>query len=152
MGTSRELQLRAGESATIGSYSLTFVEARQVSEPHRRAQVAVVSVSRNGKDLGAMLPRMNQYDTQREPVGTPAVRTFLLEDLYLSILNIDTESGTVDLHALVNPMVAWIWAATGLMALGGLIALVPRRRTDAVGVRAAVMADSGGYGAAAPQR
>src|SRR4029453_2383377 len=37
MGTSRELQLREGESATIGSYTLTFLRAQQVSEPHRQA-------------------------------------------------------------------------------------------------------------------
>jgi hypothetical protein len=27
-------------------------------------------------------------------------------------------------------MVAWIWVATGVMALGGLAALVPARRTQ----------------------
>ena len=152
MGTSRELHLRQGESATIGSYTLTFVKAQEVSEPHRQAQVAVVAVKEGGKDLGTMLPRMNQYEIQREPVGTPAVRSFLTEDLYLSILNLDIDAGTVDLHALVNPMVGWIWAATGLMAIGGLIALIPRRASEAVSVRSAAMAEAGGYGAAAQQR
>ena len=28
---------------------------------------------------------------------------------------------------MVNPMVGWIWAATGLMALGSLVSLVPAR-------------------------
>jgi cytochrome c biogenesis factor len=55
------------------------------------------------------------------------VRTFLFEDVYLSVLNIETAGGKVGLLALVNPMVGWIWGATGLMALGGLLALWPRR-------------------------
>ena len=38
-------------------------------------------------------PRMNQYATEREPIGTPAVRTSLKEDLYLSVMNIDPERG-----------------------------------------------------------
>ena len=70
---------------------------------------------------------MNQYERQREPIGTPAVRSALFEDLYLSVMNIDPASGTLGLLALVNPMVGWIWAATALMALGSLLALVPAR-------------------------
>jgi len=34
-------------------------------------------------------------------------------------------------------MVGWIWGSTAVMALGGLIALVPRRREDAKIVGAA---------------
>jgi len=55
---------------------------------------------------------MNQYESQREPIGTPAVRTSLTEDLYLSIHNIDPGNRTVGLLVLVNPMVGWIWIAT----------------------------------------
>ena len=60
-----------------------------MSEPHREAIVARVAVSRGGRDLGFLSPRMNQYERQREPIGTPAVRSSLFEDLYLSVMNID---------------------------------------------------------------
>jgi cytochrome c-type biogenesis protein CcmF len=80
---------------------------------------------------------MNQYDSQREPVGTPAVRTSLREDLYLSVMNIDPAQGTLGLLALVNPMVGWIWIATAIMALGGVIALLPTRATAPAAARAA---------------
>ena len=46
MGTSIEVQLRQGEKATLGAYELTFVKAERVSEPHREALVARVSVAR----------------------------------------------------------------------------------------------------------
>jgi cytochrome c biogenesis factor len=55
------------------------------------------------------------------------VRTFLTEDLYLSVMNIDPERGTLGLLAMINPMVGWIWIATGMMAVGGVIALLSRR-------------------------
>ena len=42
-------------------------------------------------------------------------------------MNIDPRAGTLGLLAMVNPMVGWIWIATGIMALGGVIALLPRR-------------------------
>jgi cytochrome c-type biogenesis protein CcmF len=73
---------------------------------------------------------MSQYENQREPIGSPAVRSSLTEDLYLSIHNIDSNS--VGLLVLINPMVSWIWIATAIMALGGLVALVPSMRRMAV--------------------
>jgi cytochrome c-type biogenesis protein CcmF len=131
MGSSIEVQLRQGETARIGAYELTFVKAERVSEPHRDALVARVAVVRGGRDLGMLSPGMNQYENQREPIGTPDVRTSLFEDLYLSALNVDPEGGTLGLHAMVNPMVAWIWVAAAVMAIGGLVALVPARRLAA---------------------
>jgi cytochrome c-type biogenesis protein CcmF len=131
MGISREAQLRVGETTKVGDYTLTFVRADDVQEPHRRSLVATVAVSRNGQDLGTLRPAMNQYAREREPIGTPAVRTSLKEDLYLSVMNIDPEGGTLGLLAMVNPMVGCLWLATGVMALGGLMALLPsRRRAD----------------------
>jgi cytochrome c-type biogenesis protein CcmF len=127
MGTSREVQLKVGEKTEVGAYTLTFTGIDQVSEPHREAVVARVGVSRGGRDLGILSPRMNQYERQREPIGTPAVRSSLFEDLYLSVMNIDAAGGHLGLLAMVNPMVGWIWAATGLMALGSLVSLVPSR-------------------------
>jgi cytochrome c-type biogenesis protein CcmF len=128
MGTSKEIQLRQGESTTLGAYSLTFVNAERVSEPHRESVLARMDVSKNGRPIGSLYPRMNQYESQREPIGTPAVRTSLTEDLYLSIHNIDPGNRTVGLLVLVNPMVGWIWIATAIMALGGLLALMPAWR------------------------
>jgi cytochrome c-type biogenesis protein CcmF len=131
MGTSKELQLREGETATLGKYSLTFLKAEEVREPHRDAVVARIRVARGGRELGEMTPRMNHYESQREPVGTPAVRTALFEDLYLSVMNIDAASGTLGMLAMINPMVAWIWGAAAVMALGGLAALWPGHRAAA---------------------
>jgi cytochrome c-type biogenesis protein CcmF len=132
--------LRPGEKVDLGAYTLTFVGTEQVSEPHRQATIARMAVASKGKDLGVLLPRMNQYESQREPIGTPAVRTFWTEDLYLSIMNLDATGTRLGLLALVNPMVGWIWIATAMMALGGLIALVPRRsETVAVKVQPAAV-------------
>jgi len=131
MGVSKEVQLRRGESFRVGAYTLTFERAESLSEPHRQSLVAWIAVRRGERDLGTLSPRMNQYESQREPIGTPAVRTSLTEDLYLSIMNVDVAGQNLGLLAMVNPMVGWIWVATGIMALGGILALVPRRRAEA---------------------
>src|SRR6266481_6489345 len=96
MGTSKEIQLRAGESTSLGAYTLTFVTAERVSEPHRESIRARMDVSKDGRPLGSLYPRMNQYENQREPI------------------------------------------ATAVMALGGLLALVPSWRGARVSVTATV--------------
>jgi cytochrome c-type biogenesis protein CcmF len=135
-GVSREVHLSVREATQVGAYTLTFVKADDVREAHRRSLVATVAVSRDGKDLGVLRPAMNQYAAEREPIGTPAVRTSLKEDLYLSVMNIDVEGGSLGLLAMVNPMVGCLWLATGVMALGGLMALVPSRRRAVVPIPA----------------
>jgi cytochrome c-type biogenesis protein CcmF len=150
-GISKEVTLRQGESTELGRYRLTFLKAEAVQEPHRQALVAHVGVARDGVELGTLSPRMNHYESQREPIGTPAVRSSLREDLYLSIMNVDAEQGRLGLLALVNPMVGWIWIATAVMALGGLLALVPRR-ADALAVRAEPAAAARALGAAQTSR
>jgi cytochrome c-type biogenesis protein CcmF len=147
MGVSKEVTLTRGESVGLGAYRLTLLATEQVSEPHRMSLVARVGVSRGGREVGVLSPRMNHYDTQREPIGTPAVKTFLTEDLYLSVMNIEPDRGSVGMLIMVNPMVGWIWAATAVMALGGLIALIPARAprpvTAEAVARAGAIAEAG---------
>jgi cytochrome c-type biogenesis protein CcmF len=131
MGTSKEASLGKGESLQIGAYTLTFVGADVVSEPHRESIVARVQIAKGGETLGTLYPRMNQYRTQREPIGTPAVRSSIFEDLYLSAMNIDPQSQRLGLHAMINPMVGWIWGATAVMGVGGLLAMRSSRRERA---------------------
>jgi cytochrome c-type biogenesis protein CcmF len=138
MQTSKELVLKEGESATVGAYTLTYLGPEQRTEPHRTALVARVAVRRGEREIGVLEPRMNHYDTQREPIGTPAVRSSIAEDLYLSVMNIDPQGGTLGLLALVNPLVGWIWLGTGLMAAGGVLALLPAGRRQAVPVETPV--------------
>jgi cytochrome c-type biogenesis protein CcmF len=127
MQESTQAQLRAGQSTQIGKYTLTFLGVREVPEPHRVSTIADMEVRKNGRFIGVLQPRMNQYERQREPIGTPAVKTMLTEDLYLSIMNVNPAAQSVGFQALINPMVGWIWIATGLMGLGGVMALIPMR-------------------------
>ncbi len=136
MSSSKEVELRRGETTTLGAYTLTLQGTEEVQEPNRQALVAHLAVARGGDSLGELAPRMNFYPTQREPVGTPAVRSTLGGDLYLSLMNVDDSGDSVGLLVMTKPLVGWIWAAVLLMAIGGLVAILPRRRPAALAVRA----------------
>ena len=79
-----------------------------------------------GKDKGTLEPRFNHYPTQREPIGTPAVRTTLTHDLYLTVMNVG-EDGRIGLRAIVTPAVVWVWLGVLIMVAGTVICLIPPR-------------------------
>ena len=148
--TSREVRFSRGDSASIAGYTVTFLGAEDRAEPHRQSTIARFAVTKNGRAVTTLAPRMNQYATMREPIGTPDVHSTLAGDLYLSILNVDVAQQSVALHLIVTPMVMWIWIAALVMGLGGLLALIPVRRTSVILTQSAAkgkdleMADSFG--------
>ncbi len=123
--TSREATLAAGSTLDIADYRLTMNGVGRFEEPHLTAQRATVTVEKNGKALGVLEPALNFYRTQREPIGTPAVRTSVTHDLYLTVMNVGGD-GRVGLRAIVTPAVVWIWIGVLLMVAGtGLCLLRP---------------------------
>jgi len=121
--SSGEATLRPGQSMEIGAYALTFDEAEAVREPHRIVRKATVSVAHDGRSVGRLEPSLNQYLTQREPLGTPAVRSTLGHDLYLTLMNLGGD-GSIGLRAIVTPAVTWIWIGVFVMVAGTALCLV----------------------------
>jgi cytochrome c-type biogenesis protein CcmF len=127
MRTTKEARLARGESATLAGYTVTFSGAEEKQEPNRASTIANFAVTKNGRAVATMSPRMNQYATMREPIGTPDVHSTITGDLYLSLLSVDLQTQSVGVSIINTPMVGWIWIAVMLMGVGGLIALIPRR-------------------------
>ena len=123
-----ETALAPGQTASVGDYQLTFERLQLVEEPHLTSQRATIRVARGGRDRGVLEPSLNYYATQREPIGTPKVRTSLTHDLYLTVMNIG-EDGSLGLRAILTPAVVWIWIGVLIMVAGTVICLVPPRPT-----------------------
>ena len=107
----------------IGDYELTFQELQTERAPHRTSQRAIIDVESSGRPKGTLAPALNQYPTQREPMGTPAVKSTLTHDLYLTVMNISAE-GRVGIRAIVTPAVYWIWIGVLVMVFGTAICLI----------------------------
>ena len=131
--SSRELIMARGQSAQAAGYTITFSGIEERAEPHRQSTIARFIVTKGGGPGGGtpvttMEPRMNQYATMREPIGTPAVHSTIVSDLYISIMNVAADQQSVGIVVISTPMVSWIWIAVLLMGVGGLVALIPSRR------------------------
>jgi cytochrome c-type biogenesis protein CcmF len=112
-----EATLKPGGRLDVGDFSLTFDSLALAQEPHLTSQRATVQVSENGASRGTLVPALNFYPTMREPIGTPAVRSTIARDLYLTVMNVGND-GSIGLRAIVTPAVSWIWLGVMVMALG----------------------------------
>jgi cytochrome c-type biogenesis protein CcmF len=125
--TTQEITIVKGETAHAAGVAVTFAGVEQRAEPHRQSTIARFNITKDGKPVTIMEPRMNQYQTMREPIGTPAVHSTLFGDLYISIMNIAPDQQSAGIVVIYTPMVSWIWIAVLLMGLGGVVALIPTR-------------------------
>ena len=132
--TVEEDTLKQGELLTINDYQLRFEDSRNFRETHRDVLEARFTVLKDGQEIGSLGPRLNRYNGQMNPIGTPAVLSTAKEDLYLSLMSVGKGGASAGLRAFVNPMVSWLWVGSTVMVLGVIIAAWPsRRRTPAAG-------------------
>ncbi|MFO7895166.1 MAG: heme lyase CcmF/NrfE family subunit [Longimicrobiales bacterium] len=127
----KEFTLQRGETATIGDYTLRFEDIWGNDEARRFVINAQVGVLKGGDRIATLNPRLNYYQMSDSPISTPAVRSRLDEDLYITLMAFEQDGASVTVRALVEPMVAWIWIGGLLMGVGAGIALLYRsRRAD----------------------
>jgi cytochrome c-type biogenesis protein CcmF len=127
--------LAPGESATIGGYTVTH--RRLVVEPlasDARVIETRAEVTYDGPQSGDLATALRDYPNSVAAIATPAVRTSLAEDLYVTLLASDPESETVSLHLFVNPLVVWIWIGGAIVGIGSAFAVWPDRRAREVTV------------------
>ena len=86
-----------------------------------------MTVLRGEMVIGELKPAMKHYDTQREPLGSPAVRSTLTHDLYLSFMSWNPGSQQLGIRAYLNPMVLWLWVGMLFMVFGSVLGLSARK-------------------------
>jgi cytochrome c-type biogenesis protein CcmF len=127
-GAKKELQLRKGESATVSGYKVTFVDTRTKSTGQKTSLSVDLALQRGGKSLGTYAPAVSTFPNSNQAIGTPSVRTGVLEDVYLTVISAPNNKGRVTVSIAVNSMTLWVWLGGGLMAIGTIVAIGPSVR------------------------
>jgi cytochrome c-type biogenesis protein CcmF len=141
--------LRAGETMTVGDWTLRFDGLTRGKEPHREYVAANITLTGpSGVEVhrhDTQAPRLNYYKRSNDPIGSPSVHAMFLRDVYVSLLNFDSKAGTASFNAWVFPLVGWIWYVTiPILVLGTAIALWPQRRPSTVAAATPAPAVTGG--------
>jgi len=127
-GYKREEQvlLEPGKSVTVAGYTVRHDAVKLTDDGQKQMVTAHVVVTRDGQDLGAMQPAKWFFRKHEEqPTTEVAIRRGFWDDLYVVMAAFDLQTQSATLHVVVNPLVNWIWAGFGVLALGTLIALLP---------------------------
>jgi cytochrome c-type biogenesis protein CcmF len=128
LATDRTVTLAPGESATVGAYQVTH--QRLVVEPlpdDARVIETRAEVTFDGPQSGSLGTALRDYPNSPSAIATPAVRTSLGEDLYVTLLAADPPTQAVTLHVFVNPLVVWIWIGGAIVGIGAVFAIWPER-------------------------
>lgn len=111
-----------GETFRVGSFDVTYREARAYPTAEKMVLMAVMDVRKEERFLATLYPQRNFHFAQRQPQSEVGLRTTLAGDLYLVVTQMDA-SRTATVRSWVNPLVAWIWIGGFVMAMGMIVIL-----------------------------
>ena len=129
-GTSREVKLLPGQTATVAGYRLTYQGLDPIrNDPNRTGAYAVLAVS--GRYHGTLRSGDVTYTGFQETDRDVGIKTDWLraQDLYV-IADFEKGSQAVFFKVLVKPLVNLIWIAGIVFVLGSLVALWPDARAQ----------------------
>jgi cytochrome c-type biogenesis protein CcmF len=124
-----ESEMKLGDKMLIGPYTLEDVGATQDANPNYNTEYALLDVSKHGSKLFQMAPEKRVYLASQQPQTMVAIHSVVAWDLYVVYEGMNPDTGQPIIKAYLNPLVSWIWAGVLLMAVGTLIALVPKQWT-----------------------
>jgi cytochrome c-type biogenesis protein CcmF len=138
-----EVVVRAmpGDVIDIAGRQMTLrtVEARQ--GPNYITETAVIELREDGRMLAVLTPEKRFYTAERQTTTEAAIRPRISGDDY-AVLGDGTAETGYTLRLYRKPLVSWIWAGAGIMAIGGAVAGIARARRRPLSTRAARPADN----------
>ena len=153
-----ELALPKGTVVTYAGHQFEYVGLRDVSSPSRTSDEALIKVDGGG----VFAPAITSFGSALSTVGTPAIDSGLLGDVYLTFDDVggrgnvsgnepipNLPAGSVAIGVVIEPLLAWLWAGGLMIGLGGVLALVPgtrRRATEPVSASSVMVTGAGDGG------
>jgi len=118
-----EFRISPGETREVFGHSVTFVEKATFDDGTK--QVTEVRLLVDGE---AKAPALTIFPNFGRPIGTPAVSSSIVDDVYVQILLANDDEDEVLLRVIVRPLIVWLWTGGLMIAFGSLLAIVPTRR------------------------
>ncbi|WP_027839113.1 heme lyase CcmF/NrfE family subunit [Pyruvatibacter mobilis] len=123
--------MSAGQSIEIGGYEVVFEGVQPAPGPNYEADRGIFTLKRGGQEVGQLFPEKRFYPVARMPTTEAAIRTTILDDVYV-VLG-DPQPGAAPgetrwiVRAYHNPLQPLVWIGCIVMVLGACVSLADRR-------------------------
>jgi len=118
--------LKVGERLGAGSYEARLDRVIPRIEANYREDVAIMTIFREGRELGTLESMKRLYVTRGMPTTEAGIMTVGLGQVYASLGEVQAD-GSVGVRLYHKPLVLLIWLGSVVMALGGMVSLLDRR-------------------------
>ena len=127
------VRAKPGEVVTIAGRDVTLVRVFERQGPNFQALTAELEYKNaaSGKFIARLMPEKRVYTAERQTTTEAAIRPRLGGDDYAVLGDGDDRIG-YSLRLYYKPLISWIWGGGVLMATGGVVAMIGRRRQSAV--------------------
>ena len=123
-------RMQINDSIESGSKTFTLTQVTPVQGPNYTAIAATVMMTDNrGKEV-ALTSEIRRFPVARSQTTEAAIKTGFWGDTYVVYGGGTSGDGFV-IRIYQKPLITWIWGGAGLMMLGGLLAMGPRRSKPA---------------------
>ena len=119
--------MKPGDRIELAGYDVTLREVKELEVANYISETAIFSVSHNGRALPDIDSERRFYPVRGMQTTEAGIRTSLRGDLYLTIGAFNPDAGHA-VRAWYYPLAVWMWIGSTVMALGGIIAALPRRK------------------------
>jgi cytochrome c-type biogenesis protein CcmF len=123
-----DFNLVPGQEITVKNYRLKYLGLRSFEKSNYSGVGAIVDIYNSGEFEGTLRPEKRFYSKQ-EPTTEVAIMNTFSEDLYL-ILGSWEQNNSIALTVVINPFLSWLWIGTGVVVLGVIWAVIPRRKKE----------------------
>jgi cytochrome c-type biogenesis protein CcmF len=127
--------LRMGERLRVGPYEARLDRVVPRTGPNYREDAALVTVLRNGSEVGTVETTKRIYVTRGMPTTEAGILTSGLSQVYASFGDPQPD-GSIGVRLYYKPLVLLIWLGAVIMSLGGAVSLTDRRFRIGAPVRA----------------
>lgn len=120
--------LSQGQSLQLAGYTIEYkdVASWDVLEEGVNHTRAVVDISKDGKYIGQLYPRIDYYFDAQQTMTIPGLRSTLQDDLYILLVDWQPVSAMAATFKIYhNPLVNWLWIGSLLFTVGMLFAAWP---------------------------
>ena len=126
LGAHAEAELAPGQSTSFEGYTITYESPFQARSDSKITRGARLSVIRDGELVALVEPAANYFGGDDNGISTPDVLHRPDGDLYITLLDLDSETATITFDT--SPMIWLLWLGGLTTVAGGFLAMTARRR------------------------